>query len=114
MIDVLKPEIDALDSRSTGDPATCINVGASTITKRVTEFTSHTGLDMVKMRGIGTDGAGTMTGCRIGVVVRLKEITPSAIGVHCAAHRINLASSCTCSRCCSICENLSEYFASTV
>ena len=34
-----------------------------------------------------------MTGCRTGVVVRLKQIAPSAIGVHCAAHRLNLASS---------------------
>ena len=48
---------------------------------------------MTKLRGIGTDGAATMTGCRTGVVVRLKQITPSAISVHCAAHRLNLASS---------------------
>ena len=34
-----------------------------------------------------------MTGCRTGVVVHLKQITPSAIGVHCAAYRLNLASS---------------------
>ena len=45
------------------------------------------------MRGIGTDGASTMVGCHIGVVVRLKSISPCAIGVHCAAHRLNLASS---------------------
>ena len=32
-----------------------------------------------------------MTGCRTGVVARLKETTSSAIGVHCAAHRLNLA-----------------------
>ena len=47
---------------------------------------------MTKLRGISTDGAATMTGCRTGVVVRLKQITPSAISVHCAAHRLNLAS----------------------
>ena len=48
---------------------------------------------MTNMRGIGTDGASTMTGCHSGVVARLKLITPSAIGVHCAVHRLNLASS---------------------
>ena len=37
------------------------------------------------MRGISTDGAATMTG----VVVCIKEITPSAIGIHCATHRLN-------------------------
>ena len=48
---------------------------------------------MTNMRGIGTDGASTMTGCHSGVVAHLKLITPSAIGVHCAVHRLNLASS---------------------
>lgn len=48
---------------------------------------------MAKLRGVGTDGAATMMGCRTGVVTRLQTITPSAIGVHCAAHRLNLASS---------------------
>ena len=87
-IDVLGPELEAI--KSGGDTDTCISLGASTITKRILE---RTGLDMTKLRGIGTDGAATMTGCRTGVVVRLKQITPSAIGVHCAAHRLNLASS---------------------
>ena len=70
VIDTLKPEIDALNSGVAGDLDTCISIGASTITKRVTEFTAQARLDMVKMRGIGTDGAATMTGCRTAVVVR--------------------------------------------
>ena len=45
------------------------------------------------MRGVGTDGALTMVGCNNGVVARLKRIVPSVIGVHCAAHCLNLASS---------------------
>jgi len=49
-------------------------------------------LDMKKVQGIGTDGASTMLGCRNGVVAQLKRIRPSAVGVHCAAHRLNLAS----------------------
>ena len=52
-------------------------------------------LDMGKLRGIGTDGAPTMVGSRTGVVTRLQAIQPSAVGVHCAAHRLNLASSHT-------------------
>lgn len=48
---------------------------------------------MAKMRGIGTDGAATMIGRHNGIVAHLKTSTPSAIGVHCAAHHLNLASS---------------------
>lgn len=84
-IDVLGPELEAI--KSGGDTDTCISLGASTITKRIQEYSEWTALDMTKLRGIGTDGAATMTGCRTGVVVRLKQITPSA------AHRLNLASS---------------------
>ena len=49
-------------------------------------------LDKEKLRGIGTDGASTMMGCHNGVVAHLKALTPAAIGVYCAAHRLNLAS----------------------
>ena len=45
------------------------------------------------MRGIGTDGAATIVECRNEAAKRLKTHCPSAIGVHCAAHRLNLASS---------------------
>ena len=48
---------------------------------------------MAKICGIGTDGAATMVGSQTGVVTRLQAIQPSAIGVHCAAHRLNLVSS---------------------
>ena len=64
-----------------------------TVTKRIFEYTEKAGFDMDKLRGVGTDGAATMLGCKSGVVVRLKEQTPTLIGVHCAAHRLNLASS---------------------
>lgn len=57
------------------------------------EYTDSAGLGLAKMRGSGTDGASTMVGCHNGVVARLKSISPCAIGVHCAAHRLNLASS---------------------
>ena len=95
VVDVLQPEVSSTNTESSTDmdQDTCISVGATTITNRVCEFTDEAGLDMRKMRGIGTDGAATMAGCHDGVVARLKRITPSAIGVHCAAHRLNLASS---------------------
>ena len=86
LIDVLLPEY----TESHHD--TCISVGAQTICSRIQEFVADKGLDMTKMRGIGTDGAATMIGRYTGVVTRLKAITPTAIGVHCAAHRLNLAS----------------------
>ena len=90
----LQPEIDALQDASTHtEMDTRISVCASTVRERICEFISEAQLDTIKLRGIGTDGASTMIGCRNGVVARLKETAPSAIGVHCAAHRLNLASS---------------------
>ena len=70
-----------------------ISANAQTITDRVCEFMTEAKLEISKLRGIGTDGASTMIGCRNGVVTRLKSLAPSAISVHCAAHRLNLASS---------------------
>ena len=95
MIDTLQPEIEVLDtgSRFVSDVDTCISACAQTITNRVCEYVASAELDMAKTRGIGTDGASTMMGCHSGVIARLKTITPSAIGVHCAAHCLNLASS---------------------
>lgn len=48
---------------------------------------------MDKLRGVGTDGAATMLGCRTGVVVRLTERVPTLMGIHCAAHRLFIPSS---------------------
>ena len=93
VIDTLQPEIESLGSGSSSGVDTCISVCAQTITKRVSEYVASAELEMAKLRGIGTDGASTMMGRHNGVVARLKSITPSAIGVHCAAHRLNLASS---------------------
>ena len=69
-----------------------ITASAETIAARVFEFLRQANLDIGKLRGIGTDGAATMVGCRKGVVTRIKEVSPSVLGVHCAAHRLNLAS----------------------
>ena len=87
--------IDILHSES--HKHVSVHAGANTITSHVWIYIyiyiEQASLDMSKLRGIGTDGAVTMVGCRTGVVTRLQAIQSSAIGVHCAAHRLNLASS---------------------
>ncbi|KAG7165648.1 Zinc finger protein 862-like 7 [Homarus americanus] len=46
-----------------------------------------------KLVGIGTDGANVMTGCRNGLVARLRRDLekPELEGIHCTAHKIELA-----------------------
>ena len=85
ILDVLQPE--------STDQDVCISMSAEVITSRIQDYAVQVELDMSKMRGIGTDGAATMIGKHNVVVTRLKAITPTAISVHCAAHRLNLASS---------------------
>ena len=90
IVDVMQP--DNIETESDTATSSTISVNAETIALRVCQFMDDTKLDKEKFRGIGTDGASTMMGCHNGVVARLKAVTPSAIGVHCAAHRLNLAS----------------------
>ena len=75
------------------DKSRTVSLDADTITGHILKYLDDIKLDMKKIRGIRTDGASTMLGSRNGVVAQLKRIRPSAIGVHCAAHRLNLASS---------------------
>ena len=44
-----------------------------------------------KIVGLGSDGANVMMGKNGGVVKKLKDIQPCLIGVHCFAHRLELA-----------------------
>ena len=44
-----------------------------------------------KFVAIATDGASVMTGKRAGVVALLKGSQPSLVGIHCFAHRLELA-----------------------
>ena len=74
-MDTLQPEVEALSTESSSDMDTCISVCAQTITNHICEYMASARLDMAKMRGIGTDGASTMTGCHSGVVTRLKTMT---------------------------------------
>ncbi|XP_053372515.1 zinc finger protein 862-like [Mercenaria mercenaria] len=66
---------------------------AKNIVSMVVEELKSKGLDITKLVGIGTDGASVMTGRKGGVVKLLQEHSPTLIGVHCAAHRIALATS---------------------
>ena len=90
VIDVLHPS-DVTDRED--NSSVVISLNAETITKKILQYAEAAQLNLKKLRGIATDGAATMTGCRNGVVARLKALTPSAIGVHCASHKLNLASS---------------------
>lgn len=91
VIDVLGP---SETSEGECDAQRIVSLNADAITSRICSYLKDDiKLDMNKIRGIGTDGASVMMGCRNGVVAQLKRITPSAIGVHCAAHRLNLSSS---------------------
>ena len=86
--------IDALGPCGKSDRSSrTVSLNADTITAHILKYLDDIKLDMKKIKGIGTNGASTMLGCRNGVVAQLKRIRPSAIGVHCAAHRLNLASS---------------------
>ena len=91
VIDALEP-CESVEGESDRSSRT-VSLNADTITAHILKYLDDIKHDMKKIRGIGTDGASTMLGCRNGVVAQLKRIRPSAIGVHCAAHRLNLASS---------------------
>ena len=83
--------IDLLHSDS-GDVSCDVSAGAQTITSCVCAYTEQGLLDMTKLTGVGTDGAATTMGSHTGVVTQVQTITPSAIRVHCTAHRLDLAS----------------------
>ena len=53
---------------------------------------SRKGLDMSRLCGVATDGAAVMTGCKTGVVQKLKSEYSCLLFVHCIAHRLALAS----------------------
>lgn len=84
VFDLLQPESTGLES---------ISANAQTITDRVCVFLTNAKFEISKLGDIGTDGASTIIVCRNGVVTCLKSLAPSAISVHCAAHRLNLTSS---------------------
>ena len=80
---------DNIETDSDAAISSAITVNAETNALHVCQFMNDAKLDEEKLRGIGSF---YNDGCHNGVVARLKALTPSTIGVHCAAHRLNLAS----------------------
>jgi hypothetical protein len=56
------------------------------------DFLQDKGLDVKKVRGLGFDGANTMSGAKSGLQLRVRFHTPSALYVHCRCHQLQLAS----------------------
>ena len=64
---------------------------AQAISTYLCDFLESKSINMTKMRGIGFDGANTMSGKRSGVQKRLRLHSPSAVYVHCRCHQLQLA-----------------------
>ena len=64
---------------------------AEAIANYLFTFLESKNMDITKMRGLGFDGANTMSGKRSGVQLRLRQHSPSAIYVHCQCHQLQLA-----------------------
>ncbi|XP_070562438.1 zinc finger protein 862-like [Ptychodera flava] len=86
--------IQPLNSKSNDEPnhLPTVSLNAETIARHVTSYFAEYGLNFDNLVGIGTDGAAVMTGKHNGVVKRLQQVATSAIGIHCCAHRLQLAS----------------------
>ena len=65
-------------------------VDAENITESLLHFVHTKGIDMKKLRGLGFDGASTMSGCRSGVQLRMRCLAPSSLYIHCHCHRLQL------------------------
>ncbi|KAF7219382.1 zinc finger protein 862-like [Nothobranchius furzeri] len=67
---------------------------ADTIVEDVKQLLTEKKLDGKKLAAVCTDGAAVMTGCRQGVIKKLRELyNPDLVGIHCTAHRLALAAS---------------------
>ena len=64
---------------------------AEAIAGYISDFLQPRSITFEKMRGLGFDGASTMSGNRTGVQTRLRLHAPSAIYVHCRCHLLQLA-----------------------
>ncbi|XP_006811975.1 zinc finger protein 862-like [Saccoglossus kowalevskii] len=82
--------IEPLKSNN-GEVAT-VSLNAENITGHITSYFKDNELEFSKLCGIGTDGAAVMTWKHNGVVKHLQGFAPSAIGIHCCGHRLQLAS----------------------
>ena len=58
--------------------------------EKLIELLKKYGLDSKLIRGQAMDGCSTMSGIRGGLQTLVREISPTALYVHCMAHRLNL------------------------
>ncbi|XP_006822442.1 zinc finger protein 862-like [Saccoglossus kowalevskii] len=84
--------IEPLKSSDITQPSSTVTLNASTIAGHVAEYIEGKQLNAHQLVGIGTDGAAVMTEKNNGVVKKLQEFATTAIGIHCSAHRLQLAS----------------------
>ena len=67
-------------------------VDAQSLTQYLLYFLQDKGLDINKLRGLGFNGAITMSGAKSGVQLCVRFHSPSALYVHCHCHQLQLAS----------------------
>ena len=68
------------------------STNAQAITAALTSFIETKGLEYHKLIGQGYDGAATFSGARNGVHKRMQVHACHALYLHCACHRLQLAS----------------------
>ena len=66
------------------------NTTADAICDAIKDILIRCSLPLSLCRGQAYDGASNMQGCRKGVATQIKHESPSALSVHCFAHRLNL------------------------
>ncbi|XP_062600058.1 zinc finger protein 862-like [Saccostrea cucullata] len=69
------------------------SISSADLYKFVKDSTQENGLEkhMSKLVGFGSDGAASMMGKKTGLVTLMKHDHPEMIGIHCLAHRLELA-----------------------
>ena len=68
------------------------DVDAASITQALTSFMEEKNLDYRRLVGQSYDGAATFSGCTNGVQRRMRTHSAHALYIHCACHRLQLAS----------------------
>ncbi|KAI6658236.1 Zinc finger protein [Oopsacas minuta] len=68
------------------------DVDAASITQALTTFIEVNNLDYRRLVGQGYDGAATFSGCTNGVQRRIRTQSAHVVYIHCACHRLQLAS----------------------
>ena len=67
------------------------SANATALFNVLTELIKENDLDIEKLKGLTSDGAGVMLGKNNGLAAKLKRINPVMLAVHCVCHRLALA-----------------------